>query len=1511
VVIRTALVAQICNLPYRGIGFCGPPIIQKLRNSPKLCRLQIGDTAECNSALRSVGVRRIGWLAPLAIVMLLLSLTNAFANVTVTPATGGTSLSSDTAADGITPTWKALTTITIDETNGNPGRNEISAGTNVTLILKTPAGFEFNTGATLSISFTAGRDITAGSAVVTDSTTITITLTVSGVSNNDTLTISGLQVRPTDAGPLAVARNIYRPTTGGGTAVIAGIVDDATGSSGTSFGALSQSLGAFTKLQILAPGETAAPGTPSGKTGTPSAQTAGTAFNVTVNAVDSYWNVVSTNHTVGITSSDANAVLPANAALVAGTRSLSVTFKTGGTQTVTATDITNGAKAADTSSSIPVNAGVFVKMQLLVPGETASPGSASGKTGTPSAASAGTAFNVTVNGVDANWNVVNTVTHTVALTSTDVNATLPANIALVAGTRILSVTLRTLGTRTLTVTDITDGTKTANTSPSITVNLGPFAKLQILLPGETAAAGTVTGKTGTPTAQTSGTAFNVTVNAVDAAWNLVSSTHTVGITSSDANAALPVNAALVAGTKIFSVTLKTVGAQTLTATDITDGTKTADVSSPVTVNAGVFTKMQLLVPGETAAPGTVAGKTGTPSVATAGTAFNVTVNAVDANWNLVSTNHTVGITSTDPNAALPANAALVAGTGIFSVTLKTAGTRTVTATDITNGTKTANTSPSITVNVGAFTKMQLLVPGEAAAPGTVSGKTGTPTVETAGTAFNVTVNAVDANWNLVSTNHTVGITSSDPNATLPSNTALVAGTGIFSVTLRTVGTRTVTATDITDGTKTANTSPLITVNAGAFTKLQILVPGETASPGSATGKTGTPTVATNGTAFNVTVNAVDANWNLVSTNHTVGITSSDANATLPANAALVGGTKIFSVTLKTAGTRTVTATDITDGTKTANTSPPITVNVGAFTKMQLLVPGETAAPGTVSGKTGTPTSQVTGVGFSVTVNAVDANWNLVTSVTNVVAITSSDGTASLPGNTPLVGGTQSLSVTLRIAGNSTVTASDVTQGAHTPDTSPAIQVIQSPTVSGFVYLDANRNSVKDGAETGTGLVVFAKIYPAGTPSGPAQQVVAVNLTTGAFSFLNLTNGTYFIALDNNNSPSDVTPTLPSGWIGTEIQNQLRSSVVLNGADLANQSFGLIQSAAIRGSVFKDTGVGGGTANDGIKNGSEPGLSGVSVKLLDGGGGVVDSATTDGSGNYVLVVPGSVAGGAQLRITESNLSAYRSTGATVGDTGGAYNSAGDFVSFTFSSGFSYVGVNFGDVPENQFTTGSPQSGPAGSVVFYAHAFTAGTAGQVTFTANSVPSPANSGWSNVLFRDNNCNGQVDSGEPMITGALSVAADEKICVIVKEFIPANAPFNAQDQITLTAQFSYTGSNPPVSAMSTGFDVTTVGTSTSAGLTLTKAVDKATASPGETITYTITYLNNSASLISNVIIFDSTPAFTTFLSATAGTLPSSLTGSVIVKPSVAGKGPIRWTFSGSLDPGQSGSVHFSVAIE
>src|SRR6185369_17831370 len=95
-----------------------------------------------------------------------------------------------------------------------------------------------------------------------------------------------------------------------------------------------------------------------------------------------------------------------------------------------------------------------------------------------------------------------------------------------------------------------------------------------------------------------------------------------------------------------------------------------------------------------------------------------------------------------------------------------------------------------------------------------------------------------------------------------------------------------------------------------------------------------------------------------SVNDTVAITSSDPNASLPANTALSAGSAVLNLTFKTAGTRTVSATDATDASKTGSTGSSTVVNPGPFVKLQVLVAGETAAAGTVSGKSGTPTAQV-------------------------------------------------------------------------------------------------------------------------------------------------------------------------------------------------------------------------------------------------------------------------------------------------------------------------------------------------------------------------------------------------------------------------------------------------------------------------------------------------------------------------------------------------------------------------
>src|SRR5205823_4459205 len=121
-----------------------------------------------------------------------------------------------------------------------------------------------------------------------------------------------------------------------------------------------------------------------------------------------------------------------------------------------------------------------------------------------------------------------------------------------------------------------------------------------------------------------------------------------------------------------------------------------------------------------------------PGSATAGSAFNVTVTALDAFGNTATGyTGTVHFTSTDGAATLPTNYPFVAGdNGVHTftngVTLRTAGPQTVTATDTATSSITA-TSGNTPVTPPAPTPSPVPAPATAAA----------------GAAFSVTVTALD------------------------------------------------------------------------------------------------------------------------------------------------------------------------------------------------------------------------------------------------------------------------------------------------------------------------------------------------------------------------------------------------------------------------------------------------------------------------------------------------------------------------------------------------------------------------------------------------------------------------------------------------------------------------------------------------------------------------------------------------------------------------------------------------
>jgi uncharacterized repeat protein (TIGR03803 family) len=277
------------------------------------------------------------------------------------------------------------------------------------------------------------------------------------------------------------------------------------------------------------------------------------------------------------------------------------------------------------------------------------------------------------------------------------------------------------------------------------------------------------------TAESAGTPFPVTVAALDASGNpAYNYTGTVQFTSTDANAVLPANYTFSAGdlgTHVFNVTLETAGTHSVTATDTVTSTLTGKQTG-IVVSPGAVSQLQVVT---------------SVSTVTAGKTLTVTVTAQDAYGNTV-TNYqgTVHFTSTDPQAGLPADYTFIPttdnGKHKFSVTLKTAGSQTVTVSDTSNQ-AVKGTSGAVTVSPAAATHFML------SAPVSVS----------RGVAFYFTLTALDAYGN-VATGYvgTVQFTSSDGRAVLPVNytfKASDAGVATFQAILNTVGVQSLTATD--------------------------------------------------------------------------------------------------------------------------------------------------------------------------------------------------------------------------------------------------------------------------------------------------------------------------------------------------------------------------------------------------------------------------------------------------------------------------------------------------------------------------------------------------------------------------------------------------------------------------------------------------------------------------------------------------------------------------------------------
>ena len=520
--------------------------------------------------------------------------------------------------------------------------------------------------------------------------------------------------------------------------------------------------GAWTAVEVC---DSTAPSCPAGSgfvvSGIASPQTAGASSSVTVQAIDAAGNrATGYLGTVRFTSTDALAILPPNYTFQSSDQGIhtftGLVLKSAGTRSVTATD-TVTTSITGTQGGIQVNAAVASTLTV---------------SGFPSPSTAGTAGTVTVQAKDAYGNLATSYAGTVRFTSTDAQATVPAPhtfTAADAGLYSAAVTFRTAGTQSVTAMDTTTSSITGSQSG---INVNPASTTSFSVSGIPATVG-------------AGLSSSVNVVARDPYGNVATGyTGTIHFTSSDLQASLPTDYTFLPsnlGTATVSgVVLRTAGTQGVTASDTLASTITGTQSGIAVVAAGA----SRLAVGGMASP------------ATAGAGGAITVIAQDPYSNVASGYRgSITFSSSDAQAVLPATYAFTsvdAGTRTFTVTLKTAGPQSITATDTVTPTIVGSQN-GITVQPAAASS--LLVAGIASSIAAGATTTGA-------------VKAKDAYGN-VATGYlgTVHFTSTDALATLPANYAYVAadsGSHSFSFSFGTVGVQSVTATDTLNASVTGS-----------------------------------------------------------------------------------------------------------------------------------------------------------------------------------------------------------------------------------------------------------------------------------------------------------------------------------------------------------------------------------------------------------------------------------------------------------------------------------------------------------------------------------------------------------------------------------------------------------------------------------------------------------------------------------------------------------------------------------
>lgn len=151
-----------------------------------------------------------------------------------------------------------------------------------------------------------------------------------------------------------------------------------------------------------------------------------------------------------------------------------------------------------------------------------------------------------------------------------------------------------------------------------------------------------------------------------------------------------------------------------------------------------------------------------------------------------------------------------------------------------------------------------------------------------------------------------------------------------------------------------------------------------------------------------------------------------------------------------------------------------------------------------------------------------------------------------------------------------------------------------------IWLDINGDGVQDAGEVGLNGVTVSLLDAGGN-------VIATQVTSGDGNYLfgNLLDGDYTVVVDASTLPGGVSQTFDRD----ATLDDRTTVTIAGGAMITDADFGYQGNGALGDRIWIDTN------GDGVQDGGEDGVNGVTVTLTDAGGNVLGTAVTSGDGDY--------------------------------------------------------------------------------------------------------------------------------------------------------------------------------------------------------------------------------------------------------------------------------------------------------